>query len=169
MKIKFASRINFKVFKRDIQLCLFLLLIPCIFSCHDFEEEATESLLGNWYVNEAWVTFGPAPNAQDSVWRFEGAVGNFLFDSKSVTYQYLQDDLKQTGQSPYVLTKERVRQGFVRETKLQLQLSDSEYEITFGDNSRNSHRKASEMTMINLKVDLFPDIHSTIILYLNKN
>ncbi|WP_146131458.1 hypothetical protein [Mongoliibacter ruber] len=137
-------------------------------SCHDFEHVANESLIGKWEVNEAVITFGPS-NGQDSVWRFEGDLGSFLFDQEFVTYQYALDEFEQYGESSYVLTSDKERAGFAQIRKWRLQLLESEYEIEFDDGTRRSHQNASEMTMINQEIKVVPDVHSTIILHLTKN
>lgn len=145
-----------------------LYMVLTLFSCHDAEYEATHSLKGDWTVNEVVITFGSSPFSQDSVWRFEGDIGNFWFEKEVLSYDYLDNQLKQRGEGAYVLSTFEENTGFTRIRKWRLELSDHEYEIEFNDGTKRSYKNANQITMINHQIHIAQNIHSTIILKLAK-
>ncbi|MFD2035443.1 hypothetical protein ACFSKL_11610 [Belliella marina] len=147
-------------------LTLFLSII--FYSCHDYESEATHNLLGDWQVNEVIITFGSVPLSQDSVWYFEGDIGDFLFEREILKYNYLSNELNQQGESEYVLTSSKEKAGFNSVRKWLLKMSDREYEIEFDDGTKRSYENANKITMINYQIQIASDIHSTIVLELTK-
>jgi len=84
-------------------------MILSLYSWIDHEAEATHSLVGDWEVNEVLITFGSSPSVQDSVWRLEGALGDYSFDRNTVQFSYLEGDLNQQGEDDYALTSFMIR------------------------------------------------------------
>lgn len=127
-------------------------------SCIDEEIQARKSIQGSWKVvrvesqygefffNQAGTFIG---HDQLNITVDSGNLGFFNFTNEKVSYEYVRNDTTRQGEESWVLTEEKIGDGFVKTPKFKLEISNTSlYEVKFEDGTKRSTKNASEMQWI---------------------
>ena len=135
----------------------YLPFLACLFlACNKDEMQAEESLEGEWEVVAADSHYGVveefdfgnsfsiSESASDT-----GQLGTFLFTQNTVEFSFLRNDTLYEDSTSWNLDLERQREGFSRTNRFTLTIDeDFLFEVTFGNDIRNSEENATSITFI---------------------
>ncbi len=143
---------------RFLLLSTYLLsLFLCLVSCGNTEDDAADSIIGEWTVTEIISQYGSfsenAYNNESSITE-DGDLGTFHFDKDSVRFDYTRNDTLYTGSSSWSLNHERVNSGFVRVDQFRLSIDDYFlFDVRFEDGTSNSEKNAEYLSLSELAQD----------------
>lgn len=116
-------------------------------SCSKDEEQANDSLIGTWTISEIKSIYqGLSAN---EVVEETGILGTFIFNKRTVAFDFVRNDTLYQGSAIWNLNLEKVRSGFTRENSFTLKVDGFfAFEAFFGDGSRNSEKNAESLFLI---------------------
>ncbi len=134
---------------------LLSLLIPLLFLSACAKQNlrnAEKSLKGDWVVTQIYSAEGErfenggvsTSNQQTET----GELGEFSFTDDEVTYSFTRLDSLYEGSSAWTLSRERVREGFVRVEMYTLETGDYDFACEFGDQTSDAEQNATEVRLI---------------------
>lgn len=128
-------------------ILFFLILMLSLGACNNDQEQASDSLMGEWNVVEStsiYAEFTPTGfNATETV-EESGDLGFFRFTDDLFEYQITRNDTLFEGNGSWDLEADRIRSGFFREPVFYLELPGHfDFQIFLGDGTRNAERNAT--------------------------
>ncbi len=120
-------------------------------ACNRNEIQATDSLEGEWIITAITSYYGdfsnngfsPIETVEES-----GQLGSMSFGEDSVSYEFTRNDTLYVGSSLWMLTEEKVNEGFFRVPKFTLVMGDVfVFEVAFGNQTKNAERNATDITL----------------------
>lgn len=125
---------------------LLLFIATFFFSCQKDEKQAINSLEGDWQVTAIKSFYS---NGEETV-EETGALGTFSFDGDMVEYSFTRNDTLFENLRPWMLSAEKVREGFFRDNKFQLEIEgDFLFDVQFEDGTNNAEKNARNMSWNN--------------------
>jgi len=138
---------------------LFATCLLCLglMSCGNTQDDATDSIIGEWTVNEIisqYGTFSENEYLNTSSLTEDGDLGTFNFDKDSVRFDYTRNDTLYTGSSSWTLNHERVNSGFVRVDQFRLSIDNYFlFDVRFEDGTSNSEKNAETASFTEVAID----------------
>jgi len=124
-----------------------LTFLGLISACKTDEEQARDSVEGEWRVTETRTYFldDSAPPITE-----QGLLGQFIFDQDSVTFGFSRNDTLYQGADRWYLTSEKVNQGFFRVNEFTLVIENHfTFRCRFEDETKNAEKDATQITLAN--------------------
>nr|WP_298793013.1 hypothetical protein [uncultured Allomuricauda sp.] len=116
-------------------------------SCSKDEEQAYDSLIGTWTISEIKSIYQEFP--ANEVVEETGTLGTFVFNQRTVNFDFVRNDTVYQGNATWNLDLEKVRSGFTRENSFTLDVDGFfVFDAFFGDGTRNSEKNAESLFLI---------------------
>lgn len=116
-------------------------------SCSKDEEQAYDSLIGTWTISEIKSIYQELPT--NEVVEETGTLGTFVFNQRTVNFDFVRNDTVYQGNATWNLDLEKVRSGFTRENSFTLDVDGFfVFDAFFGDGTRNSEKNAESLFLI---------------------
>lgn len=116
-------------------------------SCSKDEEQAYDSLIGTWTISEIKSIYQELP--ANEVVEETGTLGTFVFNQRTVNFDFVRNDTVYQGNATWNLDLEKVRSGFTRENSFTLDVDGFfVFDAFFGDGTRNSEKNAESLFLI---------------------
>nr|WP_299171239.1 hypothetical protein [uncultured Allomuricauda sp.] len=116
-------------------------------SCSKDEEQAYDSLIGTWTISEIKSIYQELP--ANEVVEETGTMGTFIFNKRTVNFDFVRNDTVYQGNATWNLNLEKVRSGFTRENSFTLDVDGFfVFDAFFGDGTRNSEKNAESLFLI---------------------
>ncbi|WP_422861865.1 hypothetical protein [Flagellimonas sp. W118] len=121
-------------------------------SCSKDEEQAYDSLIGSWTISEIKSIYPESPAngiSSNEVVEETGILGTFVFNKRTVNFDFVRNDTVYQGNATWNLDLEKVRSGFTRENSFTLDVDGFFlFDAFFGDGTRNSEKNAESLFLI---------------------
>lgn len=145
------SKLKHGIFPLAVVLILFATKLT---SCTEEEIEAKESVIGEWKVTSIESLYGVfTTNGHNGLTPVNeaGNLGFFNFsESGELTYSFTRNDTLYQNTTEWKLHSTKERVGFNNVTKHKLDVAGFlNFEVMFGDGTKNSARNASEIELTN--------------------
>lgn len=141
--------------KKIFTLALVLLLI----SCSKDLDQGIDSLRGTWqvtYIKSSYGEFFTNGFDTNEVLEEEGDLGTFIFNEKTVDFDFIRNDTLYAGTALWKLDLEKVREGFFRSNAFTLTLEDNfDFEAQFGDATKNAEKNATALSLVDFPTQGF--------------
>nr|WP_299486911.1 hypothetical protein [uncultured Allomuricauda sp.] len=126
-------------------------------SCSKDEEQAYDSLIGTWTISEIKSIYQELP--ANEVVEETGTLGTFVFNQRTVNFDFVRNDTVYQGNATWNLDLEKVRSGFTRENSFTLDVDGFfVFDAFFGDGTRNSEKNAESLFLIQTRDNGFTPI-----------
>lgn len=119
----------------------------------DDQEQAVDSLLGEWTVTEIYyeegsrIELGIIPDTSFTT----SQLGEYIFfeSETSVSYNYsVNGEMKNSAGIGWSVELEKRKNGFTNKTVYNIQIQEKIYEVQFGDETNDAHINATSAKLI---------------------
>lgn len=132
-------------------------------------KRAEKSLIGTWQVNKIYSAYGErmelGTQTNEEITE-EDELGIFIFNEKTVDYNYTRLDTVYEGNSDWVLNRKKINSGFTKIEVYSLTLDDKTYICSFGDETKNAEKNATEIALLFDSTEIGP--YTSIMFWLTK-
>lgn len=126
---------------KKINLVIFLALSTFI-SCSSKTDSAKESLVGTWQVTEIFKNTPSTGISEDD----KSGNGMFEFTSTQCDYNFTFGTGTEMNSFEYEFQVSKENAGFTRVDRFDV-IGEENYRVRFGDQTSDSHKEATEMTL----------------------
>lgn len=123
-------------------ISVFTIFMFFMLSCTSKEDSAKESLIGTWQVKEVFK-YAPSTGLSEED---KSGVGVFEFTEMNCGYNFSFDNKLEMNDFEYTFEVSKENAGFIRVDRFDV-LGEENYRVRFGDQTSDSHKEASEMTL----------------------